>query len=282
MLRREAISFIRGTDASQPLFMYWATPAPHAPAIPQRRDRNAYASLERWRPPSYDEADVADKPAHVQGRPRIDGSTARAIDGFRLDQIRSLQAVDRAVAAIVETLQDTGRLRNTIIVFTSDNGMLWGEHRLFGKSDVYEESISVPLVVRYDALLDDARRDDHLALNIDLAPTFAALAGIALPHADGRSLLPLLDSANAGWRDSFLIEHLRAGGARMAPTFCAVHTDRFVLVRYATGEEELYDLVRDPNQMQNRDGWAAYRNRQRELGTDLRTFCDPMPPGFSF
>jgi len=282
ILRREAISFIRGTDASQPLFMYWATPAPHAPAIPQPRDRDAYASLERWRPPSYDEADVADKPAHVRARPRVDGSTAREIDEFRLDQIRSLQAADRAAAAIVETLQDTGRLQNTIIVFTSDNGMLWGEHRLFGKSEIYEESISVPLVVRYDALLDEPRRDDNLALNIDLAPTFAELAGISLPDADGRSLLPLLDSPNAGWRDSFLIEHLRAGAARMAPTFCAVHTDRFVLVRYATGEQELYDLVRDPNQMQNRDGWAAYRNRQRALRANLRTLCDPMPPGFAF
>jgi N-acetylglucosamine-6-sulfatase len=283
VLRNEAVSFIEDTDASQPLFMYWATHAPHAPAIPERQDRKAFASLARWRPPSYDEADVSDKPSHVRARPPIDRATAREIDRFRLDQIRSLQSVDRSVGAIVKALRESSRLENTIIVFMSDNGMLWGEHRLHGKSEIYEEAIAVPFVVRYDAMIGRARTDEHLVLNIDLAPTFADAAGVELPDVDGRSLLPLLELSNAGWRDSFLVEHLRAGdNTRYAPTFCAVHTDRYVLVRYATGEEELYDLVRDPHQMENVADSARYDEQRGSLRGRLHTLCDPLPPGFSF
>ena len=84
------------------------------------------------------------------------------------------------MSEIVDALSDTGRLSNTLIVFTSDNGMLWGEHRWSSKVVPYEESIRVPFVIRDDALITAPRRDDHLVLNIDLAPTFADIAGI--PH----------------------------------------------------------------------------------------------------
>ena len=81
----------------------------------------------------------------------------------------------------------------------------------------------------------------------------------------------------------FLVEHLRSGdNVRYAPTFCAVHTDRYVLVRYATGEEELYDLARDPDQMQNVDRSRRYHSVRRTLRAELRSLCDPIPPGFSF
>lgn len=282
VLRREGISFIRSTDPAEPLFIYWATHAPHTPAIPQRRDRDEYPSIGPWRPTNFDESDVSDKPSHVRGRRRIDAARAREIDAFRLSQIRALQSVDRAVAAIVDTLRDEGRLHNTIFVFTSDNGMLLGEHRLYGKGEVYEETVSVPYIVRYDALIERPRREDHLVLNIDLAPTFAELAGVALPDADGTSLLPILTDRGSSWRNAFLIEHLRTGGPRLAPTFCAVHTERYVLVRYDTREEELYDLTRDPHQMVNRIGWGTYRGKARALRAELRGLCDPLPPGFTF
>ena len=282
VLQREAASFIRSTDPSQPVFVYWATPAPHAPATPSLRDRKSFTSLAPWRPAGYDETDVSDKPIHVQVHPRIDRALAREIDGFRLAQIRSLQATDRAIERIVEALRETDRLSNTMIVFTSDNGYLWGEHRLHSKSEIYEEAVSVPFVVRYDPMIDRARAEDSVALNIDLAPTFAELAGIEAPDAEGRSLLPILRSSAAPRHRAFLIEHLGNGHGQFAPTFCAIHTEGYVLVRYASGEEELYDLARDPHQLENRDGWSQYRDRRRTLRAQLRTLCDPLPPGFSF
>ena len=282
VLRREAVSFIRDTDSTQPFFLLWATHGPHEPATPERRDRDAFSSLSRWRPRSYDEAHVGDKPMHIRARSRLDRSSRLSIDRFRIDQLQALQSVDRAVARLVEALDDADLLQDTLIVFTSDNGMMWGEHRLDGKGEIYEESISVPFVVRYDALLDQARRDDHLVLNIDLAPTFANAAGIDAPDTEGHSLLPLLRSGSTAWREAFLVEHLGRHGGHAAPTFCAVHTERYVLVRYDTHEEELYDLVRDPHQMMNVDDMRSYDERRRELRAKLRTLCDPRPPGFSF
>jgi N-acetylglucosamine-6-sulfatase len=284
VLRNEARSFIRDTAPAQPLFMMWATHGPHEPATPQPRDRKAFSSLSRWRPDSYDEENVSDKPAFIRSHPSIDRASARSIDRFRIQQIRSLQAVDRAVEAIVGALDDTDRLENTLIVFTSDNGMLWGEHRLDGKGMVYEESISVPFVVRYDAVIDRVRRDDRMVLNIDLAPTFADVADVAAPTTEGHSLLELLgsESASADWRDAFLIEHLGRDGGTNAPTFCAAHTERYVLARYSTGEEELYDLAHDPHQMTNVAGSDRYHERRRALRAKLRALCDPMPPGYSF
>jgi arylsulfatase A-like enzyme len=281
VLRDRAVSFIRSTEPSQPLFMYFAPHAPHEPAIPERRDRDAFVSESPRRTISYDEPDVSDKPDHVRRLGRIDAETRRDIDKFRLSQIQTLQSVDRSVAVLIDTLEDTGRLENTMIVFTSDNGMFWGEHRLRGKSQVYEEAIGVPFVVRFDTLIENARTDESLALNIDLAPTFAELAGVSAPGAEGRSLLPRLRSPSASWRDAFLVEHM-AKGSYGAPTFCAIHTDRYVLVRYATGEEELYDLVRDPHQMENVATSTRYVEQRRSLRTELRRLCDPLPPGFAF
>jgi len=281
VLRDRAVSFIRSTEASQPFFMYFAPHAPHEPAIPERRDRDDFTSESPRRPISFDERDTSDKPANVRRLAPIDAETSRDIDEFRLGQIQSLQSVDRSVAALVDALKDTDRLQNTMIVFTSDNGMFWGEHRLRGKSQVYEEAINVPFVVRYDAMIANPRVDENLVVNIDLAPTFAELAGVEAPGAEGRSLLPRLRSANTSWRNSFLVEHV-AKGSFGAPTFCAIHTDRYVLVRYATGEEELYDLVRDPHQMENVASSTRYGQQRRSLRAELRSLCDPEPPGFSF
>jgi arylsulfatase A-like enzyme len=280
VLRDRAVSFIQETDPSTPVFVYWATHAPHEPATPEAVDADDFASLGSWRPRSYDESDATDKPAYVQGLPRIDADRAAEIDAFRTRQIQSLQSVDRAVRAIVAALRETGRLEDTLIVFTSDNGMLWGEHRWHRKSVPYEEAIAVPFVVRFDAMIDEPRVDDHLVLNIDLAPTFVAAAGADAPPMEGSSLLPLLRRADPRWRSAFLIEHV-GEGPNGAPTFCAVHTDRYVLVRYQTHEEELYDLVRDPRQLVNRASWARYRSVRRELRASLRESCDPAPPGYS-
>jgi arylsulfatase A-like enzyme len=280
VLQNEAVSFIEETDPSTPVFVYWATHAPHEPATPERRDRDEFESLRRWRPRSYDEADADDKPSYVQRLPRIDADAAAEIDAFRSRQIQSLQSVDRAVQGLVATLRETGRLENTLIVFTSDNGMLWGEHRWHSKSVPYEEAIAVPFVVRFDAVIDEPRTDDSLVLNIDLAPTFTAAAAAEAPPMEGRSLLSLIRGDRSSWRSAFLVEHVgeRSHGA---PTFCAVHTDRHVLVRYDTGEEELYDLARDPGQLVNRAGWDRYRAVRRELLASLRRLCDPAPPGYS-
>ena len=290
-LTSEAASFIRETDG--PLFLYFAPYAPHGPIRVAPRHAGSFAGLEPWRPPSYNEADVWDKPLWLRSLPPVGAAGESALDAFRRDQLASLLAVDDAVGAIVDALRDTDRLRNTLIVFTSDNGFAWGEHRFRGKRVPYEESIRVPFVVRYDALLrpggsgpaleDPPPRgagvDVRPVLNIDLAPTFAAAAGVPASPVDGQSLVPLLDGSATTWRRDFLVENLATTSSLLVPTYCALRNEQYTYVQYVTGEEELYDLLADPYQLQNRATDPSLRTALVRARSRLSALCTPRPPG---
>ncbi len=180
---------------------------------------------------------------------------------------------------ILNALKATGRLSTTFLVFMSDNGFLWGEHRLFGKELPYEESIRVPIVVRYDPVTSShARTDDHVALNLDIAPTFAEVAGVPAPEVEGTSLLPLLRGGSTSWRTDFLVEH--AKGSSDIPSYCEVRSLHAAYVLYADGETELYDLVRDPFEMNNIADRASQHRRVEAMSQRLHELCRPAPPGF--
>ena len=271
----QAETFVRGTDG--PVFAVFAPAAPHAPAIPAGVDGAGFEDLPPWRPPSFDEEDRSDKPAYVQAFRPVGPERTAAMEELRRNQYRTLQAVDRSVGRLLDALEDTGRLDDALVIFTTDNGLLWGEHRWLKKEVPYEEAIRVPLVVRADAIVDAGGRvDDHLVANIDLAPTIAAAAGVELPDADGRSMLPLLEGGEAPWRRALLIEHLQ--GANPIPTYCGVRTASHVYVSYRTGEHELYDLRADPYELENLAGRRP--DLEARLAATLKTLCDPPPPGF--
>jgi arylsulfatase A-like enzyme len=273
--------FIETSDVEEPLFAYVAPHAPHKPATPAPGDGHAFSALKAWRPPSYNEPDVSDKPRWLRSMPRLSDDDRAAIDAFRVDQYRSLLGVDRLVRRIVTALKDSGRLSTTLLVFTSDNGMLWGEHRLDGKGAPYEESIRVPILVRYDPLVAmPGATDHHLVLNLDLAPTFAELAGVELPNLEGRSLLSLLEGSGSGWRSHFLVEHL-GDLPHGVPTFCAVRERRWVFVRYDSGRSEIYNLTHDPFELRNRIPAMKGSRTMIRLKRQLRELCDPAPPGYS-
>ena len=218
------------------------------PRSRRRSTREAFGDLQVWRPPSFNEADRTDKPGYVRVLPRVGPDRTEYVDTLRRNQYRSLQAVDRAVDRLMGAMEDTGRLDDALVIYTSDNGLLWGEHRWIKKEVPYEEAIRVPLIVRADAVVGEAvRTDDHVVANIDLAPTIADAAGVELPDADGNSLIPLLAGRPGEWRRAVLIEHLR--GTNPVPTYCAVRTARYLFASYETGERELYDLDADPFQL---------------------------------
>ena len=277
VLADQAVKFIQGTDG--PLLLYFSPKAPHYPAQPKGADKAAFAHLAKWRPRSYNEADMSDKPQWAQDLLPLTAGQQRHIDRFRLAQMQTLLPVDRAVGRIVDALQQTGRLDNTMIVFMSDNGMLWGEHRMTGKGNAYEESIRVPMVVRYDPLVTQPVTSDDLVLNIDVAPTAADLAGVHAPGAEGSSLVPLLQDPGAPWRTDFLVEHFSPGGPRgNPPTFCAIRTDRYKYVDYMWGEDELYDLKRDRFEMSNLIYDPSMSHELDQLRQDETQLCDPPPP----
>ena len=282
ILAAKAAAFIR--RGGKPFFVHLATYAPHGPATPAPRHAAMFPDARAPRPPSFNEADVSDKPQWLR-RPQLAARQAARLDQLYRRRVQSLQAVDDVIGTLVDTLRATGELQRTFIFFTSDNGFHLGEHRLpAGKNTPYEEDVRVPLVVVGPGV-PAGRTVEHLAVNIDLAPTWADLAGAAVPaFVDGRSLVPLLTGALPPpnqWRRSFLIEHVaqprtRGGdrdpeppddpapaspGLRAVPTFSGLRTQDYVYVEYATGDRELYDLRRDPFELEN----LAARTDQRIL-----------------
>ena len=278
VLGSAAVRFIE--DTKGPLFLYFAPLPPHLPSIADPRDRGTFADLAPWRPPSYAEANVSDKPPYIRAQ-RWNAARGAATDTIRRRMFQSLQSVDRAVEDIVNALQRTARLSNALIIYTSDNGFSLGENRWRGKSVPYEPSIRVPLVVRDDALgLRGGTVDSHLITNADFAPTIADAAGIATPNVEGRSLLPLLRGTATFWRTSFPLEHLLGvhGQTHPPPSFCGVRTTRYTYVRYQDGFQEVYDLQSDPWEMTNVAG------ERPSLTSSLRALavraCSPPPPGY--
>ena len=211
----KALGFIQrmAGQPAQPLFIYLATYAPHSPYTPAPRHAGLFPGVGAPRPPSFNEPDVSSKPAYIQSRPLLSDANIADIDASYRLRLQSLQAVDEAVAAIVQALAATGRLANTYIVFTADNAYHMGEHRLLpGKYTPYETDLHVPLIVRGPGVAAGAIRDDFVA-NLDLAETFADLAGVpALDFSDGRSLKGLFTASRpASWRQALLLEEFNGG-----------------------------------------------------------------------
>lgn len=296
---RASVAVLRQRARSrQPFFLWTAYLAPHGSApqeredflggldapLPAPRHRGRFRSVALPRPPSFNEGDVSDKPATVRELPSLSAETMAAItQGYRL-QLESLLAVDEGVAAIVNALRVTGKLANTVIVFTSDNGFLNGEHRVpDGKLLAYEPSIRVPLVVRGPGIPRNQHRR-QLVANIDLAPTVLQLARARPGRViDGMSLLPLIRQPRLVPARALL---LVSGEERKAVKFAGVRTQRYVYLEHANGERELYDLLRDRFQLANRSAnralapvTAALARRLSALRTCRGAVCRAAPRG---
>jgi N-acetylglucosamine-6-sulfatase len=254
---RKAVEIVRRlAPAPQPFFLSVAFLAPHSGGprdpddlggigspSPAPRHRNVFANQALPTPPSLNEADVSDKPAAIRNRRVIPTAQLNAIRENYQQRLESLLAVDEAVRDILSALEATGELSRTLVILTADNGFFHGEHRVpAGKVLVYEPSVRVPLIVRGPGLPRAVQRS-NLVANVDLAATILdAAAARADRRLDGRSLLPFArDPLVRSGRD-ILLE---------TPTYSAIRTPRHVFVQHSTGEQELYDLVADPHQLQS-------------------------------
>jgi len=215
VLAGHADAFVaRAAADGAPFFALVAPYAPHAPADPAPRHAALLPDLAAPRGGSYDEADVSDKPAAIAGRPPLRPAQQAAGDALHRNRVLSMMAVDEMVERLVATLEATGQLADTVVLFTSDNGFHIGQHRLpQGKMTAYEEDIRVPLFVRGPGIWVGKTDATHLVGNVDLAPTLAELAGARTPDfVDGRSFAPLLwdtsdmTPAPTPWRRAFVVE----------------------------------------------------------------------------
>jgi arylsulfatase A-like enzyme len=278
VLTGKALHFLR--SVRKPFFLYFAPVAPHLPAVPAPADVGRFDTLAPFHSPSLNEANVGDKPWREWHSRALTPAGLSYIDAVRRHQLEALQAVDRAVARIVSTLAHRKLLDRTVIFYTSDNGFLWGEHRLGGKIWPYEESTNVPLIVRTPW----ARRgtvDHEPVLNIDFASTISQLAGVVPEDPqDGDSLVPLLHDEQIPWRREYLIEYLGKNTLRSSgpPPYVAIHTRRYLYVDYHFRHwRELYDLRRDPWELHNVANDPSYAGIRRRLQRRLNELYDAPP-----
>lgn len=268
LLSRKLGAFIRASEArdDQPFFALLSVSAPHVPPEPAERHKDAFAGDSAPRKPSYDEADLKDKPKALQEQAKpLTPADGREIDATYRAMRQSLLAVEDAIESLLQTLDETGERSRTYVLLTSDNGWMRGEHRIPSeKYAPYEESIRVPLIVAGPDV-PAGRVVSRLTGLVDLAPTLLDLAGApasVIQAADGRSLVPLLRAAkpeSTPWRQSILIEHFGGGSPFRVRSYVAARSEKDVYIEYATGEREYYDLVADPFQMENRVASLAPR-----------------------
>ncbi|MDQ4065886.1 MAG: sulfatase [Actinomycetota bacterium] len=247
---RKATSFLETFEERdrQPWFMYLAPFAPHKPFVTAPKYRSA--DTPEWHgSPAVSEDDRSDKPEWVQ-KHAVPLARAQEIS---TEQYRLLMSVDDMVARVADALDRLDEARDTIAIFMSDNGYMWGEHGLVQKRFPYTKAAKIPLLVRWPGHIEENTTDGRLAANIDIAPTIMAAAGIEPDPAapvDGRSLL------SETTRDRVLMEFFGAPG-KSPPPWAGIRSESYQYVEYYDKESgevvarEYYDLTNDPWQLVN-------------------------------
>lgn len=258
--------------SATPFFVVVTPTAPHnatgwVAAVPAARHEGLAVGQRAPRTPAFNQADVSTMPSWISRLPLLGEQQIAGIDNVYRLAGESLLAVDEGVDRLRRTLVETGELDNTVFVYTSDNGYAYGEHRVvLGKSNEYEESVRVPLLIRGPGFPAGTAVDRPVA-NVDLAPTIAAVAGVRLAGpVDGVPLTRFVGDPAYGAGRAVLIENGPLWGRR---TYVGVRDGRWKYVVSSGGERELFDLQLDPHETENLIG--VPRAALAELAGGART-----------
>ena len=271
VLRRHAVALVgRWSRGPRPFFIWFTPNNPHGEPSPPGYTRNPrpaprHEGIYEFEPlpdkESFNEADVSDKPAAVSNRPPLEEAVIEDLELRHRSRLESLISVDEAIAALIRRLKRRHELRRTVIIFTSDNGLLLGEHRLIFKGVLYEEAIGIPLVISGPGFPRGVTRS-QIVSNVDLAPTILSIAG-AIPRRrlDGRPLGPLAADKRLERKRVVLLE---------APDGTnGIRTPVYAYFEHPTGEIELYNLRADPLQLQSLHASPAYEEVRARLARRL-------------
>ena len=225
--------------------------------------------------PHINEPDVEDKPPWIAELPTV---SIAGITRQRRRVQETLRSVDEAVGRILDEIEEHRDLRNTLVIFTSDNGHLWGEHRLRGKYMPHNASSRVPLALRWNGHIDEGTDDARLALNLDIPATIAEAAGVTPPPIEGFSLLA--PQPRAGFElEAAATDGSDGNGQKVArPGYCGYRTRRYLYVRYSGGIEELYDYRADPFELRNVADDDRYATRIAVLRPGPTCIASPAHP----
>lgn len=281
-----AIDWVKGRDSSKPFMLCYHHKAPHAQWVPSEQHDGLWEDEEIVYPPSYDDDDSGRAQSVIDATNQLVPDMIKRWKAFGAkmnkedpgerrgkelkdwlyqqyvkDYMRVMVSVDENVGRFVDFLKDEGIDQNTMVIYTSDNGMFIGDHGRFDKRLMDEESLRIPLLIRYPKAIKPGSVTDLFSLNVDYAPTILDYAGVEIPDdMDGRSLRPILEGKEpVGWREDFYYHYYDHPDLQFqnVPPHYGIRTERYKLIHYyptegvAASGWELLDLRVDPLESTN-------------------------------
>jgi N-acetylglucosamine-6-sulfatase len=264
----------------KPFFLYLSHKAVHAMFEPAKRHLGRYDQATLDYPKS-----MANTEENYRGRPRWVREQRNSwhgvdymyhgrmdFDTFYRRYCETLLALDESVGRVLDALRKAGVDQSTLVFYMGDNGFSFGEHGLIDKRHMYEESMRVPLLAYCPELIKPGTRISQMVQNLDIGPTVLAAAGLETPdHMDGKSLVPLLEGREIPWRDAVFYEYYWERNFPQTPTVHGIRTDRYKYIHYhgIWDTDELYDLEKDPDEMNNLIDSPDHRQLVKELNGRL-------------
>jgi arylsulfatase A-like enzyme len=278
--------FLASVTPEQPFCLTVCYKSPHHPYQPDYRDTALFKDVFIPKRTSDTPEAYSKMAPHVMEKSlnrwcyfdeRKDEETK---ENFEKNFLRCVMSLDRSVGEVMKSLEEFSLDKNTVVIFLSDNGYLWGEHGLGGKWILYEESIRVPVIVKWPGMTEKNKGMllDQLVLNIDIAPTILDMAGLEVPKVmNGKSVLPLLQNPESDFREDFFMEHDSVVNAENPiPDSYGIRTKEWKYIRYVNPKpevEEMYNLMTDPLEMKNlidNENFIQVKNELRKRFDDYR------------
>jgi len=286
-----ALAFIKGRPADKPFFLMCHHKAPHRPWQPDEKHRKQWEKVQVPDPATLNDdyatrSDAAREatmrierdltPADLKEKPP-EGVSGEALKKWKYqrymrDYLACVASIDDNVGRLLDYLDKSGLAQNTIVVYTSDQGFFLGDHDWYDKRFMYEESLRMPLLVRWPATIKAAAVNERMILNVDFAPTLLDAAGVKVPaDMQGRSLLPLLKGEQPkDWRTSMYYRYYHYPMHHRVQPHYGVRTERYKLIFFnKINQWELFDLQKDPHELKNVFTDPAYAETVKTLKAEM-------------
>lgn len=286
-----SIDFLKNRPKDKPFFLMCHNKAPHRPWQPDAKHAAQFANKEIPEPATFNDDYKNRSSAAAEATMRIDRdlrptdvketppprlSAAELkhwkYERYMRDYLACIASVDDNLGRLLDYLDETGLSKNTIVIYTSDQGFFLGDHNWFDKRFMYEESLRMPFMIRYPGKIKPGKVNDAMILNVDFAPTFLDFAGVTAPkEVQGRSIVPLLSGKTPkDWRTSMYYRYYHYPADHRVQPHYGVRNERYKLIYFnRINEWELFDLKTDPHEMKSVYGSPKYAKVQKEMTTEL-------------
>ncbi len=287
-----SMEFLDKRPKDKPFFLMYHQKAPHRPWQPDEKHRKQFENVTIPEPKTFHDDYKNRSSAAAEAEMRIDkhlnktdvkmdppaGLNAKELKSWHYqryikDYLACVASVDDNIGRMLDYLEKSGLSKNTIVIYTSDQGFFLGDHNWYDKRFMYEECLRMPFLIRYPEKIKAGKVNDAMILNVDFAPTFLEYAGLSAPkEVQGRSIVPLLRGEKPkDWRTSMYYRYYHYPADHKVQPHYGVRNERYKLIFFnRINEWELFDLKKDPNEMKSVYGDPKYADVQKEMLAELK------------